>query len=166
VITMQETPLEMTEGRPVGPTEIALVRTQRRRLGRTLADLETAIAAPIPDRPQEWWNGVRAVVLQLQQAFADPVAALEGDGGLHDEILSHAPRLTHAVERLQRDHDVIGNRIADYLEEVDLRRPLDAVGARRARYGAMGLIELIAKHRQRGADAVFEAFMIDLGSSE
>jgi hypothetical protein len=163
---MQQTPLELTDGQPVGATEIALVRTQRRRLGRTLADLETAIAAPIPDRPEEWWNGVRAVVLELQRAFADHVAALEGDGGLHDEILWHAPRLSHTVDRLQRDHDVIRDRIVEYLEEVDSRRPLDAVGARRARYGAMGLIELVAKHRQRGADAVFEAFMIDLGSSE
>ena len=109
---------------------------------------------------------VRPSILALQDAFEDHVDATQGDGALHDEILFHAPRLAHEIDRLRTDHEAIRDQIAQFLDEVEERRPLTEVSARRARYVAMGLLAKVARHRQRGADVVFEAFMVDVGGSD
>jgi hypothetical protein len=149
----------------------AIRATRDRRLGLevVLADLERAISAPGARRVRGWVNDTAGPLERLREAFRRHVEVTEGPGGLHDEILETSPRLAGLVDHLRDEQVEIWQRISDQLTELEELRGIEPseAGARqavdRARRGILVILGRIARHRQRGADLIYEAFEVDIG---
>jgi len=83
----------------------------------------------------------------ISEAVAEHLASTEGERGLYAEIVAADPRLCSAVEALLREH-------ADFRQA--LRYPLTAETT-------AALTTLFDRHRQRGNDLMYEAYVVDLG---
>jgi hypothetical protein len=124
--------------------------------------LERALAAPIPGREAEWSDTLRKSLRRLQIDFAEHVAITEGPEGLYHDILASAPRLAYAVQRLLTEHQEVSagvEALVLYLD--DIHGQVEALEAVRER--ANRLLGRLVRHRQRGADLVFEAYETDIG---
>jgi hypothetical protein len=147
----------------VGATDPGLeaLRRLRAELGGSMAALEQALAPPIAGGHSAWAERVDAALVGLSADFDEHVALMEGSGGLHEAVVAAAPRLSHAVGRLVAEHTVIRGLVEDLLARVRPPAAADEVEAIRA-LGAT-LLGRLARHRQRGADLIHEAYEVDLG---
>lgn len=133
-------------------------REVRAELRAALGDLERAVSAAIPAGDATWREMVAQATHRLRRTFADHLHATESDEGLFEEVLAEAPRLAPAVARLRAEHDEIENDLLAL--ELALREP----GAgERVRERAVQLLGRLVRHRQRGADLVYEAYETDIG---
>jgi hypothetical protein len=99
--------------------------------------------------------------VELSSDFREHVAVTEGTEGLHGDIVTTAPRLSKAVERLIGEHAVIVDLVGGLLTGVS--RPLSDSDVVEIRDLGTNLLALLARHRQRGADLIYEAYQVDLG---
>lgn len=144
--------------------ELDAVRRRRAELRETLDALEEALAAPSPDREPEWGELVRCVLIEVSDDFAAHIVVTEGQDGLHQEIRTSAPRLTNAVQVLTDEHARIAAEIAELLALC--RPPMTPTEVAVIRDVGTRLLGRIVRHRQRGADLVYEAYAFDLGGNE
>lgn len=135
------------------------VRSRRADLHQILVDLESAIAAAAPGRESAWTDHVRAALDRLSVAFTEHVEATEGAEGLFDQVRRRAPRLDRLCRRLAKDHPVIATELAAATAALD-------EGVPEAREKVLSLLAHLARHRQLGADLVYEAYEVDLGGME
>ena len=133
----------------------------RAELRGSMAALEQALAAPAPGRGGTWAERVDAALVELSADFREHIAVTEGPDGLHGAVLVASPRLSAAVRRLVDDHAVIAGLVADLLTRVRPPVPDGEVGAIRALGTA--LLGRLARHRQHGADLIYQAYDVDLG---
>ena len=134
-------------------------RSRRVSLHSLLVDLEAAIAAAAPGRETAWTADVRAALDRLAPVFAEHVRATEAPDGLFDKVRRRAPRLDHQVRVLTADHQTITAEVDSAKAALDQ----DVAGAREA---VLSLLARLARHRQLGADLVYEAYAVDLGGSD
>ena len=119
--------------------------------------------ARIPD----WTAEVLKEMTHVRDAFTQHVLVTEKPSGLYEEILERAPRLATGVGKLKDEHPDIAQaieRMVARLEQTPIGEvawPLDD-----ARDDLQRLIGQIVKHRQRGADLVWEAYNVDIGGLE
>jgi hypothetical protein len=76
-------------------------------------------------------------------------------------VVANAPRLAHAVHRLVAEHSVI-TELVDQLAS-RARNTSTSNDVAELRRGGTALLGRLVKHRQRGADLVFEAYQTDIG---
>lgn len=149
--------------RPVpGPVHVA--RSRRAELLAAIHALEHALAAP--SGQPAWAARVEVRVSGLASAFADHVTATEGPDGMYAEILSNAPRLRFAVEQLAREHGEAASEIAALGAVMDEVDGTDQETIERVRAQGTDLLATLLRHRQRGADLVFEAYAQDIGGCD
>lgn len=121
----------------------------------TIQAFEQALASPAAD--PRWRELVEERLGSLREAFGEHIVLTEGPNGLYAEILEHAPRLARRVEMLIRDHGVL-------LAAIDfLAQRLPVSDPERLRRRASDLLRQLSRHRQRGADLVYEAYATDIG---
>jgi hypothetical protein len=104
-------------------------------------------------------NARRAVidaVNSVGSAFAEHRKVTEGSTGLYAGLLDSAPRLSRAVDELIGDHASISAAAAELQRQVHAETDW-------LRERAGELLRHLARHRQRGADLVYEAYATDLG---
>ena len=135
------------------------VKARRAGLHSALVDLEHMIAAAAPGREEQWGQGVRGALDRITQEFAEHVSATEGADGLFEQVRRRAPRLDHHCQRLTEDHARITAELTTAIAALDT----DVTGAREA---VLSLLAHLARHRQLGADLVYEAYAVDLGGSD
>ena len=155
----------MESNRAEVSAELSAARQRRLSLRRAMGNLEAALAAPAAGRVPEWFPAVRAAVTDLTGTMRSHVADTEGPGGFHREMVTTAPRLAHEVELAVAEH----RRIAELSQE--LVTMLDDAGenwslVERSRQHGTTLLGVLARHRQRGADMIFEAYESDLGGED
>lgn len=138
-----------------------VLRRRRAELRESMSALEQALAAPTPGRADAWRERLCVALVELSADVREHIAITEGPGGLHRDIVATSPRLAHAVDELGRDHAVIHALIEDLIargqgasarEDVDAIRPLGTT-----------LLGRLVRHRQKGADLVYEAYQADIG---
>jgi hypothetical protein len=100
----------------------------------------------------------------LRAAFEVHVLYAEGPGGLFEELLDEAPSdAAGEVDRLKRDHVVIASTI-------DRAGALLSEGAglddERVRDVTDELLRLVAQHRQRGAELLYNVYAVDVGAGD
>ena len=96
-------------------------------------------------------------LLAVRDAFAEHVAATEGPDGRYAELVEHAPRLAAGVAVLVREH-------GDMLQAFDrLLRRASGMDEAELRVHAGDVLRDLSRHRQRGADLVYEAYATDIG---
>ncbi|MER7415179.1 hypothetical protein ABT346_00070 [Micromonospora peucetia] len=149
-------PIQQPPTLPGGPRPPAA----RRPPGTPLGDLYplTRALAVAPAEPH-WRERVLGGLGPLRQGFAEHVRTTEGPAGLYAELLGQAPRLARGVRLLAREHAAITAALAALQQAAELPdAPVDDL-LDRAGY----LLRALARHRQRGADLLWEAYETDLG---
>ena len=146
----------------------AFQEAARRRadLRHALVDVERAISSPAAGRLQTWTGDVVKRLTLLRDSIDEHIEVTERSEGLYEEILHRAPRLSSQVDRLRAEHPALRTATADLIERLHSTSigrdwPLDE-----ARDDAQRLLGKIVKHRQRGADLVWEAYNLDIGGIE
>lgn len=108
----------------------------------------------------------RARLLQrlgpVRQGFAEHVRLTEGPAGLYAALLHEAPRLDRGVRRLTGEHA----RIVTTLAALQGAAALPEVPTEELRARVAELLQALRRHRQRGADLLWEAYQADLGGED
>lgn len=135
------------------------VRLRRAGLRDAMTGLELALAAPVPGRVDEWVTGVRDALGVLHEVWTRHVVETEAPGAFLDELVEDSPRLSNQARRLREEHaQVLSELLA--VEDAFARDPIDA---EEIRTRLVTVLCDLAKHRQRGADLVYEAYDVDIG---
>jgi hypothetical protein len=137
------------------------LRQRRAELRESIGALEQALAAPASGRLGPWSERVHVALVELSADLREHIAITEGPDGLHRDIVTTAPRLSNAVMRLTQEHVVITELVADLLSQVD--DPVAGSDVETARELGTALLGHLVRHRQRGADLVYEAYQADIG---
>jgi hypothetical protein len=148
------------------PGAEAFERSRQRRRGvrQASSDLEEALARPANLDPKGWLADAADRLQLLGEAFQTHADQSEGADGLLGEIVEQAPRLANSVQRIKQEHHDILQQISDL--EVTTRSDDNVEQIGSVREGSLRVLQLIATHRQRGADLIYEAFSIDIEGSD
>jgi hypothetical protein len=139
-------------------------RARRADLRHVLVDLEASLAAPMANRVGDWAMRVHDTLVDVAAAFERHIAVTEGPGGLFTEVRTAAPRLAKALEQLSDDHARVRREMADKLEVIrDVIASTDRDRARQVRADLVDVLGALTRHRQEGADLVYEAYAVDIG---
>ena len=150
------------------PRTPALQEAAKRRqtLHEALVGLEFAISSPAAGRIPDWTNLVTKEVTAVRDAWDQHVDTTEKTGGLYEEIVGISPRLAGTIDRLRDEHPDITNAVGQMLSRLEqveiggLPWPLDD-----ARDDLQRFMGKVIRHRQKGADLVWEAFNLDIGGA-
>jgi hypothetical protein len=144
-------------------TELDAVRIRRAELRETINLMEAALAAPARGRAMVWGEAVHASLVMIADDFGTHVEVTEGPGGLHQSILAGDLRLANAVEALTGEHGQIAEELAGLV--ADSRAPVTSDDVDDLRERATRLLGHLIRHRQRGADLIYEAYGTDIGGT-
>ena len=142
-------------------------RQRRATLHDALVHLEIAISSPAAGRIPAWTDLVTKEMVGVRDAFEQHVLVTERPGGLYEEIIMRAPRLDGTIRRLKDEHPEIAEDVGVMLTRLDHAEigspawPLED-----ARDDLQRLIGTVIRHRQKGADLVWEAYNVDIGGTE
>jgi len=142
---------------------LAEARRRRADIHRALVQAEEAISGPALGREADWAREVIDAFAALRETIEEHIEVTERSEGLYEEILHKAPRMAEAVRRLREEHPLM----RDKTSEAITRLRTTPVGAmwplEEARDDLQRLLGRIVKHRQLGADLVWEAYNLDIG---
>jgi hypothetical protein len=140
--------------------ELSVVRTGRAHLRRACQELEVTLSAPLTGREVDWSLDVATALTRLQESFAAHVSLTEGAGGLFEQVRADTPRLEAALRRLHGEHLDLADKLASAGQQ--LSAP-DEADLSRARSQLTQVLALLSRHRQRGADLLYQAYQVDIG---
>lgn len=141
--------------------DVTALRRHRAELLASLRAVEQALAAPGVGDVGAWAERVSVALIELESDFREHVALTESADGLYRGVLEAAPRLTQAVRNLTADHGRIRTSIGSLVDAAS--GPVVAADVARLRETGTSLLARLSRHRQRGADLVFEAYQTDIG---
>jgi hypothetical protein len=144
--------------------ELTDLRRRRAELRETMSALERALGAPAAARPVEWGELVHRALLDLADDFVDHIEVTEGPDGLHQAILAGAVRLANAVNALAAEHAAITAEIAALVRQTE--PPVAPADVDQTRERVTSLLGGLVRHRQRGADLIYEAYDTDIGGGD
>lgn len=152
----------MTDDQHLTPALEAAAR-RRRELREALVAFEDALASPFRDI-ESWRLEVREHLEVLRHAFAVHVEETEQPGGLYDEMADLAHHVAARAKRLRADHPRITEALAEGARRLEgplaSEADVDAV-----RDDLERIMFRIVRHRQGGADLVWEAYAVDIGAA-
>lgn len=130
-------------------------KKRRIQLRDALRALENSLSRSVAN--PDWYDEVASRLAETRAALTDHINEVEAADGLLEDIVDKAPRLSAAVQEMRDDHVRIGGALDALLDELDrLRRSL-------IREQASELLTDLIRHRQAGADLVYEALSADIG---
>jgi hypothetical protein len=137
-------------------------RDRRAGLRATIDRVERALARPAHASMPEWNRDLGEQLTSMSAALDQHVVVTEGPDGLLVDILEAAPRLAHLIDLARRDH----RRLRAQLDGVLLSLPVDGSGVDKVRESVTGLLGDLVRHRQTGADLVYEAYQVDIDAAD
>jgi hypothetical protein len=145
-----------------------LAETARRRadLHHALVELEQAISRPAVGRESDWSKDVLRRLQNLAHTLDEHIEVTERPNGLYAEISSKSPRLANQMQLLKEEHPEIREattKLTARLEETPIG---EAWPLSEARNDLQRLLGRLSRHRQLGADLVWEAYNLDIGGIE
>ncbi len=141
--------------------DVTALRRHRAELLDSLRAVEQSLAAPAVGDVSVWAQRVSVALIELEADFREHVQLTEGPDGLYRSLLEAAPRLSNVVRTLTADHGRIRTAIGQLVETTG--DPVVAADVARIRQAGTSLLARMSRHRQRGADLVFEAYQTDIG---
>ncbi len=149
------------------PTRVFQEAARRRAdLHHALVDVERAISSPAAGRLDTWTGDVVKRLTILLDSIDEHIVVTERPEGLYDEILQRAPRLSSQVDRLRAEHPALRAGTAELIERLHSTAIGQGWPLEEARDDAQRVLGRIVKHRQQGADLVWEAYNLDIGGIE
>lgn len=136
------------------------VRAHRAELRESVGAVDDALASPIA-RGGAWRERVRAALAELSHDFEEHIRLTEGPGGLYESVRHGDPRLEGRVRRLMREHERYREDLSAYLTVLEHGGTMADLPVFREEVTT--LMGQLVRHRQKGADLVFEAYDVDLG---
>ncbi|MEO1064563.1 MAG: hypothetical protein AAFZ07_24345 [Actinomycetota bacterium] len=146
----------------MGDEELGDVWRRREAILDATAAVEAALAAPAAG--EGWRETLRNALIGLHLTIHDHVAETEGPDGFLLRVRDDAPRLARQVERLIGEHTDLtdlSTKLIERLDGVALERTEEEAAA--VRDDALHLLATVVRHRQRGADLIYEAYQVDVG---
>ncbi|NIA25495.1 MAG: hypothetical protein GWP04_07975 [Gammaproteobacteria bacterium] len=137
---------------------IAEARERRQPLHDAADALELVAAGPV-GAGSIWQDRIRDMLATVATALADHIEKTEGPDGLYRELTTVAPRISNDIRLLTADHAVIKGMI----EEIEIALDAEDVESGLVREHITQLLGRITRHRQKGADIVYEAYQVDIG---
>lgn len=154
--------IESGDERVMAMNDLGEVRQRREALLERVNSLEAALAAPASD--VRWPEGVGSALSSLRETLEEHVTTTEAPNGTLDQVRARAPRLSNQVERLIDEHVTIPadtERLIDLLDHAPTERTEEETATIREQ--ALALLGAIMRHRQLGADLLYEAYNVDVG---
>ncbi len=139
-------------------TDHALDSARARRISVKQALSEVEIAAAAPSASPDWRLELDEALGNLRMAFEQHVVDVEAPDGLISEIIATAPRLSPKADRLRDEHATLTALIDNLVAAARM-----ATAASELRNEILDVLVAIARHRQLGADLVYEAYEVDIG---
>ncbi len=136
----------------------ALEAASRRRIELKEAVSATEVAAALPAGDPNTRDRLLRALDDLSAAWDQHAEAVEGDDGLLAELTQVAPRLVGRVTALEAEHPVVRNRIVEVAHAVK-----EGIDLAEVRDAALDVLVTIARHRQKGADLVYDGYNVDIG---
>jgi len=145
-----------------------LAETARRRadLHVALVEVEKAISRPAVGREAGWSKDVARSLQDLDHALENHIEGAERPDGLYDEISDKAPRLAGKIQLLRAEHPELREASRALLTRLETTPVGDAWPLPEARDDLQRLLGRLVRHRQLGADLVWEAYNLDIGGLE
>jgi hypothetical protein len=143
-------------------SDLGEIRQRREALVGAAAALEEALSAPVAS--VRWLERLGNALAVLMTTFDEHVNATETGGGTIEQLRERAPRLSNRIDRLVDEHVTItadGGRLMDRLDHAPAERTPDENAAIREQ--ALELLGAVVRHRQLGADLLYEAYDVDVG---
>jgi hypothetical protein len=137
------------------------LRRHRAELRDSMTALEQALAAPAGDLSGTWAERANVALVELSADIGEHIAVTEGPDGLYPGLLVTAPRLCNSVASLTREHVEIKGMADGLLNRMS--EPIVSTDVETVRELAIALLAKLSRHRQRGADLVYEAYQTDIG---
>jgi hypothetical protein len=137
-------------------------RDRRAGLRSTIDKVERALARPAQGPLEEWSRDLGEQLSLMSAALDQHISVTEGKDGLLADILDAAPRLGNLIEHARADH----RRLRAELDAVLLSLPVDSAGVAKVREDVTGLLGALVRHRQTGADLVYEACQVDIDAAD
>ncbi|HEU4356468.1 MAG TPA: hypothetical protein VFT27_12840 [Actinomycetota bacterium] len=131
-----------------------------------LVTAEEALSGPAAGREGEWAREVIGALAHLRETIEEHIEVTERPAGLYDEILENAPRLASAVQRLREEHPVLRDTTSETIARLRTTPIGTTWSLEDARDDIQRLFGKIVRHRQLGADLVWEAYNLDIGGVE
>jgi len=146
----------------------AFEEAARRRadLHQALVQVERAISSPASGRLPTWTGDVTKRLTTLLESIDEHIEVTERPEGLYEEILQRAPRLAAQVDRLREEHPGLRDGTAGLIERLQSTPIGEGWTLDQARDDVQRLLGRVVKHRQQGADLVWEAYNLDIGGIE
>lgn len=141
------------------PSEALAAATERRiKLKTAVSNVERA-AASASARPS-WREDLLRELYILRVALDQHVEEVEGADGLLAEIRQTAPRLGYKIDRVRDEHPDLCRQTAETIDLCEQTADVDAIRA-----AVLDVLFALVRHRQRGADLVYEGYNVDIGGS-
>jgi hypothetical protein len=126
-----------------------------------MARVEEAVSKP--RSAVGWIDLVASALTELRAVWLAHVDEVEGDEGLLADVIEAAPRLSGAVQEIKVEHRTIGAQVEAIATVVGASPAPEAELVRRR---VMSLLGHLTRHRQHGADLVYEAYNVDISASD
>lgn len=140
------------------------VRIRRVELREAMGRLERSLASPAAAGAEGWGEHVHTVLVEIAEDFREHIDVTEGPDGLHHAILAGDLRLANAVNALAAEHARIAAEIAALTAGTE--PPVSEQDVNGVRDRATDLLGRLVRHRQRGADLIYEAYQTDIGGGD
>jgi hypothetical protein len=138
------------------------VRAGRAGLRAAIGHVESASASPVPGRATIWSSELHEQLDLLSSALDHHVTMTEGPDGLLADVMAAAPRLAHKVDGVRKDH----TRIRRQVDAVLACLPAEESRVAPVRDQVVDLLTNLTRHRQAGADLIYEAYSIDIEAAD
>ena len=147
------------------PEQLDAIRTRREALYEAVVGLEDALTTPVGDGPK-WRLRVAMAVDHAAARIEDHARQTEAEGGFLDKVLLEAPRLQRKIAQMKVDHERLEKEVDALRVALSLVADEDVADeAPTIRNLAIELLGQLTRHRQRGADLIYEAYQVDIGGT-
>lgn len=136
----------------------ALKAATARRIELKSAVSNVEFAAASPSAVPSWRDDIVRELDDLRIALDQHVTEVEGPEGLLAELSEAAPRLINKIDRVRDEHPGLCRQCGNTIELAKQNS-----GVSELRSSVLELLVAIARHRQNGADLVYEGYHVDIG---
>lgn len=144
-----------------GHDAIQEAKKRRVELREAMIDYEAAITTPVAS-PTWLENAVEGLEV-LRTALGKHISEVDRADGIIAKALDHAPWLESHAEILREQHGDLSARVRRLGEILDGLDTSDATGIAIMREESYDLIRHLSRHRQNGAELVYDAYDMDIG---